>query len=120
MARASITLNKVSEPNKASAAILTANLTTALTADGAEVVWDCSDEKTLVMVQNTGSAAADFTIKAGNGIQGVNDLVINVATAATVYLQLDSGRFKHVSGEDVGKVIFAGGTSFKVGVFELA
>lgn len=121
MARTVITKIKLNEPNTASAQLTTDSLTAALDASaGGEVVWNGSDEKTLVLVQNTGSAAADFIVKAGNGIQGVNDLKVNVTNGKTIYMQLDSGRFKNVSGADKGKVVFGGGASFKVAVFELA
>ena len=41
-----------------------------------------------------GSAAGDVTFKAGNGIQGVADLVVNVANGKTKAVVLESGAFK--------------------------
>jgi hypothetical protein len=60
------------------------------------------------------------SIKAGNGIQGVNDYVESVPASSTTAIVLESGRFKNVSGEDKGKVIIMGASAdIKLAVIEL-
>ena len=76
-------------------------------ADGAEIDYSARDDKMLVMLQNMADSAVTVTVKAGNGIQGVCDLPIELAGNATATLALESGRFKNVSGKDKGKVILA-------------
>lgn len=95
---------------------------TALTSttDGFEVEWDAHDERTILLVQNTGSAAATVTIKAGNGIQGVKDLdAYSVAGGAVAAIAIDSGAYKNVTGESKGKVLVTGSaTGLKMGLVE--
>lgn len=76
-------------------------------ANGAEIDFSGRDDKMLVLLQNVTSSPVTVTVKAGNGIQGVCDLKIELAGNATATLALESGRFKNVSGEDKGKVILA-------------
>jgi hypothetical protein len=76
---------------------------TALTAaTPTAIVWSESDEK-MILVVNAG-AATTLTVKAGNGIQGVEDLVLSVPKGISL-LKLESGRFKNVSGESKGKIV---------------
>ena len=74
-------------------------------ADGAEIDYSGRDDKMLIMLMNTTDSTVTVTVKAGNGIQGVCDLTVEVAGMTT--LALESGRFKNVSGPDKGKVILA-------------
>ena len=69
MAAASIALTKI--PLNGGVALPTM---TALTADGAQVAFDEQDGKTVILIQNTNTAAADVTFVKGNGIQGVADV----------------------------------------------
>ena len=118
MSRVNIPVQELDDRNKFAAAAAYTGLTTAAdTTDGAEIVWNERDEKYLVLVHNAGSSAADVTIKAGNGIQGVNDLTINLAGGQYTFVSLDSGRFKNVSGPDKGKVVITG--AVKVAAFKL-
>lgn len=86
---------------------LTANTEKALDFDG-------SDERIVVLVQNTATSAATITVKAGNGLQGVADLVLNVPASAISLVKLDSGRFKNVSGANKGKIVVVSATALKV------
>ncbi len=90
------------------------------TADGFEIAWDVHDERSVLLVQNTGSSAATVTVKAGNGIQGVKDLdAYSVAAGAVAAITLDSGSFKNVTGDTKGKVIVVGSaTGLKAGLVE--
>lgn len=122
MARTVLSAVKLSDRNEFSAPVSSANLTAAVngTSLEAELMLDFSDEKCLILVQNAGTSAAAVTVKAGNGIQGVNDLVHSVPASSSVILALDSGRFKNVSGDDKGKVIFVGAsTNIKIAAFKL-
>lgn len=53
-------------------------------------------------------APGDVTFKAGNGIQGVADLVVNVANGKTKAVVLESGAFKKA-----GKVYVTGAATMK-------
>ncbi len=73
-----------------------------------EVFFNMSDrdDKYLILVRKSSGSDGDVTIKAGDGIQGVCDLVIPVDTvAANCAVTIESGRFKNVSGENKEKVI---------------
>ncbi|MBQ3063985.1 MAG: hypothetical protein IJC99_04205 [Clostridia bacterium] len=90
---------------------------TALTANTAKALeWSESDEKMVLVVQNTASADATLTVKAGNGIQGVVDLTLTVPKQAVSLVKLDSGRFKNVSGENKGKIVVVSATALSCGV----
>lgn len=49
-----------------------------------------------------------ITIKAGNGLQGTNDITLTLAKDEIAWVALDSGKFKNVYGENKGKVILTG------------
>lgn len=76
-------------------------------AEGAEIDFSGRDDKMLIMLQNTTGQDVTVTVKAGNGIQGVCDLTVELAEGGMATLALESGRFKNVSGSDKGKVILA-------------
>lgn len=59
------------------------------------------DYKTLVILENAGSAKATATFAIGNGIQGAGEaLVVSVPAGETHGIVLDSGYFKNTSGAD--------------------
>ena len=87
---------------------------TALSADGAEIDFKGQDVKTVILVENSGSAAGDITFKAGNGIQGVADLIESVPAGATMAFVVESGAFKAN-----GVVKVNGATTMKVGALLL-
>ena len=74
-------------------------------ADGAEIDYSGRDDKMLILLMNATDSTVTVTVKAGNGIQGVCDLKIELAGASSKVLALESGRLKNVSGPDKGKVI---------------
>ena len=121
MARVKLTVKEVNNRNVFAADELTTALTAAVDAsDGAEFVMDERDDKYLLLIQNAATAAKDVTIKAGNGIQGVNDLTHSIAASSFTFVQIESGRFKNVTGADKGKVIITGASAdIKVAVFRL-
>lgn len=121
MARVKLTVQEMGKRNELMTAVATASLFTAVDAtDGAEFEMSGRDDKVVVLIQNAATAAKNVTIKAGNGIQGVNDYVESVAASSTTAIVLESGRFKNVSGNDKGKVIIMGASAdIKVAVIEL-
>lgn len=89
----------------------------ALTASTAKAIdWSEKDEQTVLVIN--ASAQTDLTVKAGNGIQGVTDLVLTVPQGVSL-VKLESGRFKNVSGANKGKVIVVSTGTPSVGVVAL-
>lgn len=92
---------------------------TALTAGTAAALeFSESDDKIVLVVQNSEDDATDLTVKAGNGIQGVCDLVLSVPTGVSL-LKLESGRFKNVTGENKGKIVVVSTGTPSVGIVAL-
>ena len=109
MARVVITPHEMGRVNEAMVPIANTALFAAVDAtDGAAFPMSGRDDKTLLLVQNSATSEGSVTVKAGNGIQGVNDLTVSVPASSTTALVLDSGRYKNVSGADKGKVIVHG------------
>ena len=89
----------------------------ALTANTAKAItWNEKDEHTVLVIN--AAAQTDLTVKAGNGIQGVTDLVLTVPRGVSL-VKLESGRFKNVSGANKGKVIVVSTGTPSVGVVAL-
>jgi len=78
------------------------------------------DDKMVLIIQNEGDDAAEtsLTVKAGNGIQGVNDLVLTVPVGVSL-LKLESGRFKFVSGENKDHIVVKSAGTPKIGIASL-
>ena len=93
----------------------------AVTSDseGCLVDFSHSDGKILILLHNGNASPFDVKVKAGNGLQGINDLSVNVAGNKTTALVLESGAFKNVKGENAGKVKITGNANLKVQAFEL-
>lgn len=62
------------------------------------------DDKSVIIVNNATSSDVTVTVKAGNGIQGVSDLVLTAKSGISVF-KIESGRFKNVSGTYKGKIV---------------
>lgn len=89
----------------------------ALTASTSKAIdWNEKDEHTVLVIN--AAAQTDLTVKAGNGIQGVTDLVLTVPKGISL-VKLESGRFKNVSGANKGKVIVVSTGTPSVGVVAL-
>lgn len=122
MAIVKITPVELDEVNVPSAEVATDALTTAVDATaGAYYEHRERDDKYLIIAQNANSSAAKkLTIKKGNGIQGVVDKVVSIAAGKTIFINIESGRFKNVSGDNKGKVILTGESAdIKVAVVKL-
>lgn len=86
-----------------------------ITASGAAsqtFVYDAPDEKTAIVISNSGSGSASVTVKAGNGLRcAIGDLTVSVPAGETGIIgPLDSMRFKDLQ---TGKVTLeiSGGTT---------
>lgn len=104
MANTSITPTKVNDVNVLSAGLDLASVSAV--AD--KFVIDCeggADNKTIFVVKNANAAAKELTIAKGNGIQGVNDLVMSVPAGKHAFFQVDSGAYVNATGDDAGKLI---------------
>lgn len=121
MARAVITPIEITKHSAFEGTVLNSALFKAVdVTNGAEVVLDGHDERSVIMVQNTASAAGTVTIKAGNGIQGVADEAYTVPASSTTFIVPESGRFKNISGADKGKLIInASAATITVAVIKL-
>lgn len=76
------------------------------TTDGFIIPFTAKDDKAMLLITSTEETdAKTLTLSAGNGFQGGNDLVITVAAAATMAIQLDSGLFKQISGTNKGNIL---------------
>lgn len=90
--------------------------------DGAYFVMAKGGDKYVIGIKNAVSSEASktITIKAGNALQGTNDISLALAKDEIAWVVLDSGKFKNVYGENKGKVILTGtSTDLKVKVIEL-
>ena len=99
-------------------AIATPTLTTLEANKDTAIDFDESDEKIVLVIHKTGTAETTLTVKAGNGIQGVCDLTLNVPAGVSL-LKLESGRFKNVTGENKGKIVVVSPGAPSIGVAAL-
>ena len=91
-------------------------------SDGAYFVMAKGGDKYVIGIKNAAQSAANktITIKAGNALQGTNDISLTLAKDEIAWVALDSGKFKNVYGENKGKVILTGtDANLQVKVIEL-
>lgn len=90
---------------------------TALVANtDTEVEFNERDDMAVLVIN--AAAATDLTVKAGNGLQGVNPLTLTVPKGVSL-LKLESGRFKFVSGAHKGKIVVSSTGTPSVGIVAL-
>ena len=79
-------------------------------SDGAYFAMAKGGDKYVIGIKNAVSSEANktITIKAGNGLQGTNDISLTLAKDEIAWVALDSGKFKNVYGENKGTVILTG------------
>lgn len=89
--------------------------------DGAQADMTGKDHATLILAHNTATTAATVTMKAGDSIQGVNDLAAyEIAAGGFAAIRVDSGEFKRITGEDKGTaLITASSNTVEIAVVEL-
>lgn len=103
MGNINVTPVKVTDVN-----VISANLAfNAVTDTSDYLVVDVaqSQDKKLVFIVDGGTAGATVTVKAGENIAGVNDLVLTVAKNEKGFFQLDSNAYMNASGENKGKIL---------------
>lgn len=69
-------------------------VTKALDAEGAQIVFNGQDTKTLILVENTGSTDGEIIFKKGTALQGVVDYKETVAAGKTNAFVFESGAVK--------------------------
>ena len=96
------------------------------TVEEADVTDDFSvdmagaDYKTAIVFRNDGTSDVTVNIPVGDGIQGVGDDVkFTVAQKTTAYVVVDSGAYKHVNGDNKGKLVGKATGKIKVSAVEL-
>ena len=79
-------------------------------------VFDTQDEKTAVVITNSGSSSATVTVKAGTGLRSaIGDLTVSVPADTTgIVGPFDSMRFKDMTTGKVTIQISGGSTSLNV------
>ena len=86
---------------------------------GSSVDFGGEDEKTVILFNNTGSGAGTATISAGDGIQGVTDLTVNVPVGFSSMV-LESGVCKKLTGDNKGAVVIkVSATTIAIAAVEL-
>ena len=90
-----IKMNKIPEFNES--VVLEASATAS---SGTEVIipFEEADQKTVILVTNSGGSSADVTFKKGDMLQGTEDKVISVPANKTIAVALESGKFKNNDG----------------------
>jgi hypothetical protein len=93
------------------------------TSAGAYFVMAKGGDKYVIGIKNavsSGSGTKTIIIKAGNALQGTNDISLALAKDEIAWVVLDSGKFKNVYGVNKGKVILTGSdANLQVKVIEL-
>ena len=86
---------------------------------GSSVDFGGEDEKTVILFNNTGSGAGTATISAGDGIQGVTDLTVDVPVGFSSMV-LESGVCKKLAGDNKGGVVIkVSATTIAIAAVEL-
>ena len=96
--------------------IATPTLTTLTASTETPIEFNERDDK-MVLVINA-SAATTLTVKAGNHIQGVADMTVDVPKGISL-MKLDSGRFKNVSGANKDKIVVVSPGTPSIGIAAL-
>lgn len=106
MANTNVTPVKVTDVNTMSAK-LTPNAVSATTDSFVVDVAQSQDKKIVFIADNSAdtSSAATVTVKAGDNIAGVNDLVMTVAKGEIGFFQLDSNAYMNADGANKGKIV---------------
>ena len=119
MAVTTINIQKITAFNSA---LTESSLMTAIaTSSEGAVVTLGKDERCLLRICTSASTDQTLTVSKGNGIQGVADLSITVPSGGAVVVQLESGKFRQVSGTNKGKVMLVPGAdaTVLVGAYQL-
>ena len=80
--------------------------TATLATDGFEATIDGD---IMILANNVGVAPYTLTVKYGNAMQGVADLVVSVTNATEKIIKINTGKFKNESGASIGKILLVPG-----------
>ena len=69
------------------------------------------DGRILLMLKNTAASAGSCVIKAGNALQGCEDLQVALDASGTHVLTIESGKYVNAYGENKGKLQVTGSVS---------
>lgn len=97
--------------------LATVELTALSVNTDTPIEWPENDHKMTLVIN--ADDATKLTVLAGNSIQGVADLVVDVPEGISL-IKLESGRFKNVTGEHKGKIVIKSDGTPSVGVVALA
>lgn len=106
MANTKVTPVRVTDVNTMSAKL--APNSVSATTDSFEIdVAQSQDKKIVFIADNSAntSNAATVTVKAGDNVAGVNDLVMTVAKGEIGFFQLDSNAYMNANGTYKGKIL---------------
>ena len=77
---------------------------TAGVTAGTPLDFQGRDDKTLILLNNTGSGAGTIKVKMGNGIQAVGDVTYDVPAGFSA-IAVSSGAYKKTKGDNKGNVV---------------
>lgn len=84
------------------AGVLVTPETATVAADGFEATIDGD---IMILAENVGGAPYTLTVKYGNAMQGVADLVVSVTNSTSKVIKINTGKFKNESGTYIGKIL---------------
>lgn len=87
--------------------------TAATSADGLAFDYTGREDGRILLIL---AGASTATVKAGNGLQGVEDLEVTIPSGGQAVLVVESGKYVNVFGESKGKVIVAGSGLTGIGI----
>lgn len=76
--------------------------------NGALVTFNKADGKILVILTNIAVGAKTCTLKAGNGLQGVDDLALSLTASSTNFIVIESMKYVNMTGDNKGKLVIIG------------
>ena len=91
---------------KLNQAVAMATFVSPAANEGVYVDASGADHNLRIHIKNLGATTTQTAvIKAGNGLQGVADLEVQLAPSVEKVLIVESGKYKHVTGTHKGKIL---------------
>ena len=100
MATVTVTASKLIRTNEASTAV-----TPTAFASTNTIKVPFTSKNMVIAITPSSGAGGNITVSKGDGIAGINDLVVAVTAEKTSYIQLDSSSYEQISGENKGYAI---------------
>lgn len=89
-------------------------------ANPSSTVETGADDRMVLSVRNTQTEVKTLTIKAGNALQGVSDLVVSVPASTAGLIQVESGKYVQVSGANTGRILVEAEAGHRTGLLRSA